>query len=283
MRIGIVGFGLIGGSIALNLKLVNRSVEIVAVDPDESNLEYGVTHGFCDVPRGTLGPDIAGCDYVVIATHLDAMEAVSEELLKLLTGHELVMDVGSVKGWVVKRIKPLFDEAGVSFVPCHPIAGTEKSGAMNAVRGLFDGARCIITPSGNSDEEVVRARLFWELLGSRVELMDPGLHDRIFSHVSHLPHIIAYALVDYVLKSERSALDFAGGGFRDFTRIAASSPRMWIEIFKRNRESIKEDLRRFIGVLERYLDDLENGRWEDLRGVLEEVASVRSQMRFFNS
>ncbi len=281
MKVSIIGFGLMGGSIALNLKLVNPSVVIVAFDPDESNLDYGLTHGFCDVPRGTLTEDVAGSHYVVLATHLDAFEGISRSLVQLLRGDELVMDVGSVKGWVVERVKPIFDEAGVPFVACHPIAGTEKSGAMNAVKGLFDGAKCIITPWHNSEEDIIKARVFWELLGARVELLDPYTHDAIFSQVSHLPHLIAYALVDYVLKmDEGAALSFAGGGFRDFTRIAASSPDMWVEIFKKNRDAVLRDLESFIRVLSDYRALLEAGDWERLRSVFSEVARTRGSMRF---
>ncbi len=281
MKVSIIGFGLMGGSIALNLKLVNPSVVIVAFDPDESNLDYGLTHGFCDVPRGTLTEDVAGSHYVVLATHLDAFEGISRSLVQLLRGDELVMDVGSVKGWVVERVKPIFDEAGVPFVACHPIAGTEKSGAMNAVKGLFDGAKCIVTPWHNSEEDIIKARVFWELLGARVELLDPYTHDAIFSQVSHLPHLIAYALVDYVLKrDEGAALSFAGGGFRDFTRIAASSPDMWVEIFKKNRDAVLRDLESFIRVLSDYRALLEAGDWERLRSVFSEVARTRGSMRF---
>ncbi len=281
MKVSIIGFGLIGGSIALNLKLINPSIEIVGVDRDESNLDYAITHGFCDVPRGTIGEEVAGSDVVVIATHLDAFVPVAERLVRVLSGSELVMDVGSVKGWVVENVKPIFDEVGISFVPAHPIAGTEKSGAMNAVKGLFDGARCILTPSGNAPEEVKRARLFWELLGSRVEVLDPYEHDSIFSQVSHLPHLIAYALVDYVLaRDEGAALNYAGGGFRDFTRIAASSSAMWVEIFKKNRGFVVRDLESFISVLQRYLEDLKKGDWEALESILSRVSKERAQMRF---
>ena len=281
MKVSIVGFGLIGGSIALNLKLVNRAIEIVGIDPDQSSLDYAVTHGFCDVPRGTLTPEVAGSDYVVLAVHLDALEEVARSLVSLLDGSELVMDVSSVKGWVVEHVKPVFDERRVSFVACHPIAGTEKSGAMNAVRGLFDGARCVITPRGNTERELGKARLFWEFLGSRVEEMDPYLHDAIFAQVSHLPHLVAYALVDYLIRrDEGAALDFAGGGFRDFTRIAASSPQMWVEIFSKNRRYLLEALEGLMGTLEDYRRMVENGLWDELHRRLSRVAARRSRMRF---
>ncbi|BAT70818.1 prephenate dehydrogenase [Thermosulfidibacter takaii ABI70S6] len=281
MKVSIIGFGLIGGSIALNLKLINPATEIVAVDPDDSNLEYAVTHGFCDVPRGTIGKDIEKSDFIVLATHLDVLNDVAEDVAVLLSGEELVMDVASVKGWVVEHIKPIFDSRGISFVASHPIAGTEKSGAMNAVKGLFDGARCIIAPYGNSQEEISKARLFWELLGSQVELMDPFEHDRIFSQVSHLPHLIAYALVDYVLrKDEGAALSYAGGGFRDFTRIAASSPDMWVEIFKRNRENVVKDLDSIIEVLKEYRYLLKVENWDELYQLLDVVSKTRRSLKF---
>ena len=281
MKVSIIGLGLIGGSIALNLKLVNPAITVVGVDIDESNLNYAVTHGFCDVPRGTFSEEVANSQYVVLATHLDVLEDVARSVADYLTGSELVMDVSSVKGWVVENIKPIFDEKGISFVASHPIAGTEKSGAMNAVKGLFDGAKCIVTPFQNKDADVKKARIFWELLGSSVELLDPYEHDKIFSQVSHLPHLIAYALVDYVLNNdEGAALGYAGGGFRDFTRIAASSPRMWIQIFKKNKRYLLKDLENFIDLLQQFHTYIESENWDLIHQILIEVSRERSQMRF---
>ncbi|MGC9033608.1 MAG: prephenate dehydrogenase, partial [Thermosulfidibacteraceae bacterium] len=244
MKVTIVGLGLIGASIALSLK-ERVDVEIVAVDLDRESLNYAKSMGWIDVPRGTPDSSVTGSEYVVLATHLDVIREVAKSVLAFLSGSELVMDVSSVKAWIVENVAPLFQ--GISaFVPTHPIAGTEKHGAKNAVKDLFFGARLIITPWNNSDRDIEKARYFWELLGSKVEFMDPYEHDRIFSKVSHLPHLIAYALVDMLTDGSEYAIRYAGSGFRDFTRIAASSPTMWVEIFRCNRENLLVDLEKMI-------------------------------------
>ena len=281
MKVSIVGFGLIGGSIALSLKKKSINVTIVGVDPDKENLEFGKKNGFLDVPRGTIDEAISGSDYIIISTHLNIYKVVAPRICQFLSGIELVMDVGSVKGFVVKEILPVFKNKGFSFVAAHPIAGTEKQGAKNAVLGLFDGARCIITPWENSKSEIERAVSFWEKLGSKVEFLDPFEHDRIFSQVSHIPHLIAYALVDYVVEEEGGkALDYAGGGFIDFTRIAASSAQMWRDIFELNKENLLEDLERFLELLNIYKRCIRKDNWEELKERLERASRIRSQMRF---
>ncbi|NPA15148.1 MAG: prephenate dehydrogenase/arogenate dehydrogenase family protein [Deferribacteres bacterium] len=281
MKVSIVGFGLIGGSIALNLKSKLQNVEIVGIDPEKKNLDFGVERGFLDVPRGTIGEEVRGSDFVVIATHLNAYKSVAGELIGHLEGSELVMDVGSVKGFVVREVAPIFAERGLSFVPAHPIAGTEKQGAQNAVLGLFEGARCIITPCNNGEEELRRAEYFWGILGSKVEYLDPFEHDAIFSQVSHIPHLIAYALVDYVVEEEGGrAVDYAGGGFRDFTRIAASSAEMWSTIFELNRDNVIEDLERFMELLNVYKRAIRKGNWQELKERLEKASRIRANMKF---
>ena len=279
MKVSIIGFGLIGGSIALNIKRRKPNSFIVAVDPEKKNLDYGVREGFLDVPRGTIVEDLKGSDFVVICTHLLVYPEVSQRLAEVLNGEELVIDVGSVKGWVVTKIKPIFDKKGIPFVASHPIAGTEKSGAENSVYNLFDGAKCIITPFNNQPRELDKARKFWEFLGSKVEFMDPFEHDAIFAQVSHLPHLIAYALVDHVLSTEGGkALEYAGGGFRDFTRIAASSAYMWRDIFELNRENVLEDLERFIKALKEYRDIIKEKRWKELEERIDKVSKIRASL-----
>ncbi len=281
MRVSIVGFGLIGGSIALNLKSKLQNVEIVGIDPEKDNLHFGLEKGFLDVPRGTIDGEIRGSDFVIMATHLNVYKEVAQSLARHLSGSELVMDVGSVKGFVVKEIAPIFAERSIPFVPAHPIAGTEKQGAHNAVLGLFEGARCIITPWNNNEQQLKKAEYFWGILGSKVEYLDPFEHDRIFSQVSHIPHLIAYALVDYVVEEEGGvAIDYAGGGFRDFTRIAASSPDMWSAIFELNRDNVIEDLERFMELLNVYKRAIRKGNWKELRERLEKASRIRAGMKF---
>lgn len=277
MKVSIVGFGLIGASIAASLKEKVKNLEIVAIDPNPQSLSFGLSVGYCDVPRETIDTDVRGSDYVVIAVHLGVIKAVAEDLVRVLSGDELVMDVSSVKGWVVEEVGPIFRDR-VSFVPCHPIAGTEKSGARNAVKGLFESARCIITPWNNVEEEIERAKSFWEILGSKVEYMDPYEHDKIFSKVSHLPHLVAYSLVDYLLDGSEYAVRYAGGGFKDFTRIAASSAEMWVEIFRRNRRNLLEDLEGLLSTLRIYKSIIEAEDYEALRARIDLASNFRREL-----
>lgn len=276
MKVAIIGFGLIGASIAVSLKS-RMDLEIVAVDVNDESLSYGKSMGWLDVPRGTPDDAIRDSDYVIIATHLAVIRDVALEVSRYLSGRELVMDVSSVKGWIVRYISPIF-KGIASFVPTHPIAGTEKHGAKNAVKDLFCGARLIITPWDNSDEEIEKAVRFWELLGSRVEFMDPFVHDRIFSKVSHLPHLIAYALVDMLIGDDDYAVRYAGSGFRDFTRIAASSPEMWVEIFRLNRENLLRDLDSIINLLLDYKRCIEIEDYRELAERLEKASNLRKNL-----
>lgn len=276
MKVTIVGFGLIGASIAVSLK-ERMDLEIVAVDINSESLSYGKSMGWLDVPRGTPDETIRDSDYVILATHLAVIRDVAFNVSRYLSGRELVMDVSSVKGWIVRNLSPIFK--GIApFVPTHPIAGTEKHGVKNAVRDLFNGARLIITPWDNSDEEIDKAVSFWELLGSRIEFMDPFIHDRIFSKVSHLPHLIAYALVDMLTGDDDYAVKYAGSGFRDFTRIAASSPEMWVEIFKLNRENLIRDLDSIISLLLDYKRCIEEESYSYLAERLEKASNLRKSL-----
>lgn len=246
-NISIIGLGLIGGSLCKALRNSGHVKKITGVDADKSVVDYALYNDFID--EGTTsfmrGVDVA--DIVVICTHVDTIVNIAEDILPIVPDGCVVTDVGSVKGEIVKRIEA-FVPYGKFFVGGHPIAGTEKSGITNSDPKLYRGKRIFLTPTPSSGEQVVsEVREMWETAGGRVSEIDPAVHDRIFSLVSHLPHVVAYSLVDSVLSNSEveNTVEYAGGGFRDFTRIASSSPEMWKEILLMNRKNVLEAIKRF--------------------------------------
>jgi len=220
-EICIVGLGLIGGSFALNLKLKGFQGKVTAVDINPEAIEKGLELELID--SGSIKYSIAeNADLIVLATPVGAYEEVLHRLKPYISSKTIVSDLGSVKGHLVYRCEEIL--RGISpFVGGHPIAGTEKSGVENVVENLFDGAKFIITPTENTDREAMRkVANLWRKLGSEVIEMDPYHHDRVFAAVSHLPHVVAYSIVDAIdrLSAELHSNLFllTGGGFRDFTR-----------------------------------------------------------------
>lgn len=248
-RLALIGTGLINGSLALALKRQGVVGEVVGCARRTATLERAQALGICD--RITTDPAraVAGADLVVIGTPPGAAGAVAAAMAPGLAGGTLVTDVGSVKAGIVAQVKPHLPDLA-RFVPGHPVAGTEHSGPDAAFASLFERRRCILTPLPESDPEAVATvRAMWETVGSAVDLMTPEHHDRVLAITSHLPHLIAYTIVGTVADLEEQArsevFKYAAGGFTDFTRIAASDPVMWRDVFLNNREAVIEMLGRF--------------------------------------
>ncbi|TFG91548.1 MAG: prephenate dehydrogenase/arogenate dehydrogenase family protein [Syntrophobacterales bacterium] len=239
----VVGVGLIGGSLARILRQQGEVGEIVGIGRTEPNLqravELGVIDRYCQDP--CQGVQVA--DLVFLATPVCAIASVLEKIAPYLAPGCVVTDGGSVKESVVAACEPLMP-VGTSFVGGHPIAGTEKSGVDASFATLFTGKRCIITPTGKTDQLALQKVLrMWKLAGSDVVQMDAHKHDRIVAAISHLPHMVAYSLVNAVDGYDRfdeSILKYSAGGFRDFTRIASSDPAMWRDISLLNGPAIME-------------------------------------------
>ncbi|MDD2335588.1 MAG: prephenate dehydrogenase/arogenate dehydrogenase family protein [Geobacteraceae bacterium] len=242
-RMAVVGVGLIGGSLARILRQQGEVDEIVGIGRTEPNLqravELGVIDRYCQDPC----QGVQGADLVFLATPVCAIASVLEKIAPCLAPGCVVTDGGSVKESLVAACEPLMP-AGTCFVGGHPIAGTEKSGVDASFSTLFTGKRCIITPTGNTDERALRKVVrMWELAGTDVIQMDAHKHDRIVAAISHLPHMVAYSLVNAVDGYDRfdeSILKYSAGGFRDFTRIASSDPAMWRDIALMNGPAIME-------------------------------------------
>jgi cyclohexadieny/prephenate dehydrogenase len=248
-RVAIIGFGLMGSSLARALRKHQVVRHVVACDRDEHVRAAASRLALADTVTADPVEAAKGADLVVLATPVGAVGTVAATIGPHLTPGTLVTDVSSVKAAVIRDVEPALP-AGVVFVPGHPVAGTEKSGPEAGFAELFEGRYCVLTPLETTPNEAVeRVEALWLRLGSLVERMDPDRHDRAMAMVSHLPHLIAYTIVSTATDLEADRLEevvrYSAGGFRDFTRIAASDPIMWRDIFLANRDAVLEMLQRF--------------------------------------
>lgn len=236
--LAVIGVGLIGGSFSRALKAVGAVQRVIGYDQDPKNLAAAVNLGVIDEAAVDCITAVSEADVVFLAVPVRSMTAVVETCAQHLPAGCIVTDGGSVKDELVSFCEQLMP-AGCYFVGGHPIAGTENSGAGASFAELFQGRRCILTPTCRTNQQALDlVRGLWEAAGSNVECMEPLTHDRVFAAVSHLPHLVAYALVHAVAGSaeeEENILAFSAGGFRDFTRIASSDPSMWRDIALMNR------------------------------------------------
>jgi cyclohexadieny/prephenate dehydrogenase len=243
-RVAIIGLGLIGSSLARLIKREGLAQTIVGYARTEATMKTSLRLGFIDRATSTPEDAVRGADLVVIATPVGAYAAIAEAIGPHLAPGAIVTDVGSVKAAVVRDVAPHLP-SGVHFVPAHPVAGTEYSGPEAGFADVFKGRWCILTPPPGTDEIAVKKMAeLWRLAGSQVDVMDPEHHDKVLAITSHLPHVIAYCIVGTATDLEEhlkgEVVKFAAGGFRDFTRIAASDPVMWRDIFLNNRDAILE-------------------------------------------
>jgi cyclohexadieny/prephenate dehydrogenase len=248
-RLAIIGIGLMGSSVARAAKRGGLARHIATFDADAESLAKAQALGFIDSTHAGITPCVHDADLIILATPVGTYGALAQQMAPHLKPGAIVSDVGSVKGAVVRDIAPHIP-AGVHFVPAHPIAGTERSGPEAGFAELFDGRWCILTPPEGADAAAVaKLRTFWESLGSRVDTMDTAHHDLVLAITSHVPHLIAYNIVgtadDLETVTEGEVIKYSAGGFRDFTRIAASDPTMWRDVFLNNKEAVLEVLGRF--------------------------------------
>ncbi|MBH0183976.1 MAG: prephenate dehydrogenase/arogenate dehydrogenase family protein [Nitrospira sp.] len=259
-QVAIIGVGLIGGSLGMIFRRKALAGHIVGIGRRVENLKTAVELGAIDRYVADPKEGVQGADLVILATPVDTYDRHLKEWAHFLAPGAIVSDVGSVKGTLVEQSEAAMP-AGVHFVGAHPIAGKEKTGVAAGSDQLFKGARCILTPTKRTDLQALeRIKQLWEEAGSIVLTMDPHLHDQILGAVSHLPHIAAFALMNALadLRDRRlAALDLAGhsgGGLRDTTRIAASSPEMWRDIFLWNRDNL-------VSYIDEYQKALEDLKW----------------------
>ena len=240
----IFGVGLIGGSFALGLKAAGAAQRVIGLGRNPANLAHALELGVIDA-AGTDASVVAGADLVLIATPVGQMGAVMRAIAPHLTPRTVVTDGGSTKQDVVALAYRMLKDRAAQFVPGHPIAGAEHSGVAAARADLYHGRKVVLTPlPENSARSIRRVRAAWRLCGAKLHQMQPAEHDRVFAAVSHLPHLLSFALVDQVARhpNGKQLFDYAAGGFRDFTRIASSHPEMWRDICVANRKALLAEL-----------------------------------------
>ncbi len=250
-RLALIGIGLIGSSLArASRERGGIAAEVVAHDISPAVLDRAAALDLADRIEPDLAAAVAGADGVILCTPVGTFAAIAQMIAPHLAEGAILSDVGSTKQSVLRDVGPLVP-AGVHFVPAHPLAGTEHSGPDAGFASLFEGRWCLLTPPPGTDPgSVARIAELWRRTGAMVEEMEPGHHDRVLAIVSHLPHLIAFTICgtadDLADESRQQVLKFAASGFRDFTRIAASDPTMWRDIFLNNREALLEMLARFL-------------------------------------
>ena len=248
-RIALIGLGLIGSSIARAVRQNGLASEIVAADASPDVVRRVMELGIADLATTDVAEAAAGSDLIILCTPVGACGAIAATIAPVLKQGAIISDVGSVKSAIVKAVAPHIP-AHANLVPAHPVAGTEHSGPDAGFAHLFAGRWCILTPPEGTDQGAVdRLAAFWQDLGSKVEIMTPEHHDLVLAVTSHIPHLIAYNIVgtadDLETVTQGEVIKFSAGGFRDFTRIAASDPTMWRDVFLHNREAVLEVLGRF--------------------------------------
>ena len=274
-----IGIGLIGSSLARVIRRDGLAREIVACARRQETLDKAVELGLADRVTSDPAEAARGADLIVICSPIGTYGAIAQAIAPVLQPGQIVSDVGSVKQAVIAAVAPHLP-AGVHFVPGHPIAGTEHSGPEAGFDTLFEGRWCILTPPPGTDEAAIeRVTELWRRAGSRIDRMDASHHDQVLAITSHLPHLIAYTIVGTVFDLETSTsqevIQYSASGFRDFTRIAASDPVMWRDIFMNNREAVLEMLGRFSEDLSRLQRAIRWGEADVLEDLFTRTRAVR--------
>ncbi|MGD8588986.1 MAG: prephenate dehydrogenase/arogenate dehydrogenase family protein [Chromatiales bacterium] len=279
-KLAIIGVGLIGGSMARALREEGVVQEVVGCGRGKANLDKAVELGVIDHYTHEVKTAVEGADLVVLAVPLGAMQASFEALRGVLAEDAVVTDVGSVKGSVVEDARRVFGQVPPFFVPGHPIAGTERSGVEAAFAELFRNRRVILTPLQETDPRALdRVEQVWKLCGAEVTQMTVAHHDEVLAATSHLPHMLAYSLVDSLarLKENDEIFRYAAGGFRDFTRIASSNPTMWRDICLANSQALGQMLQRFADELKDLAALLQAGDSDGLLELFERAKAARDR------
>ena len=280
MRIALVGVGLIGGSLLAAWRQAGLVSTATGYDVEATAVVAGRALGLLDRGARSVADAVADAELVLVATPVGAMRQVFAEMQSTLPADALLTDVGSTKSGIIADARAVLGQAFARFVPAHPIAGKELPGVEHADARLFAGRRVVLTPTAETRADAVsRVGHLFAQTGARVERMEAGEHDRIFAAVSHLPHLLSFALVA-AIGSEPDGerrLGYGGAGFRDFTRIAASSPVMWRDICLANRAALGEELRGYRAVLDRMQQAIDEGDAMTLQRTFELAARLRRQ------
>lgn len=279
-QLTIVGVGLLGGSVAKAARSGGLARRIVGVGRDAERLRPAVDDGTLDLATTDLGAGVREADLVLLAAPVLAIEGLLERVWRAAPDGALVTDVGSTKRNIVRAAERLAAARPLAFVGSHPLAGSEQAGYRVARADLFRGATVVVTPTEKTELAALKKTTeLWEALGARVTSLDPETHDRTVAAISHLPHLIACALVDGAGRVEPAALDLAARGFRDTTRIAAGDPDMWTEIFLANRDALTAGIEAFREALSDLQRIIDGGATDVLRAELARIKTIRERLR----
>ena len=277
-RVAILGLGLIGGSLALALKSTGVAQHVVAFDLDQTQLDMGLSSGVIDEWCESAADTVLDADLIVLAVPVMAVAAVLAQIKPVLQSKSILTDVGSVKGYVLEAVEDVFGQVPENFVAGHPIAGSERHGVAASDEKLFNNHKVIITPLKSTNPEAVSAiETMWQCTGASVVMMDPAHHDQVLAQTSHLPHLLAYALID-TLSAQGDSLEifeYAAGGLRDFSRIAASDPTMWRDIFRSNSDAVLSILNQYQHELSTLQALIEDGDFDQLSAVFARSKKAR--------
>lgn len=282
-KIAIVGVGIIGGSLGLAIKKKKIAKEIAGIDIDRKNLSLAKKLKIIDYAYNLRFKKngFKNIKLVIIATPVKSIVRIIKDILPMLEKGTIITDTGSVKASVIKEIEKILPD-NIFFVGGHPIAGSELSGAKFSNENLFSGIKTVLTPTAKSNPDSLRfVKNFWEKIGSKVVLMTPEEHDRIFASISHLPHILAFSMINMISSlncKNKNIFSYAGGGFRDFTRIARSNPLMWHDIVFENKNHILASMDYFIASLERIKSLIKKEEWKKIRNEFSKAQKIRNRL-----
>lgn len=278
-RLVVVGVGLIGGSVAAALKRRGAVDHVTGVGRSMDNLRQALSLGVIDEIAQDLTTAVRGADVVLVAVPVKQTAVVLEQLSRCIDKGAIVTDAGSTKRDFVRMAGEIFGEAASRVVPGHPIAGAERTGVSAATPDLFAGKRTVLTPLADTDADAVdRVESMWRTCGANVIHMSPEHHDSVFSAVSHLPHVLSYALVEMIASRDNGEelFSFAASGFRDFTRIAGSSPEMWRDICSANGDQLLRDIESFQQALSLLAGYIRDGKMDQVEAVFAAAAKARN-------
>lgn len=279
-QLALIGCGLMGGSFALALKQAGLVKRVVGYSKSPSTTERARQLGVIDVEAPSALLAVSGADIVLIAVPVAATESTFRSIKHMVTPNMLLMDVGSTKGDVTDAARRALKEQLGSFVPAHPIAGKEQAGIEHAVADLYQGCKVILTPTERTlTLQLKQAQSVWTALGCEVQQMSPEAHDAAFAAVSHLPHLLAFALMNAIQGQPQGEqfLSLAGPGFRDFTRIAASDPKVWRDILLANRNELLAQSQFFQAQLQVFEALMRNGDTKGVEALIDQASTVRTE------
>ncbi len=279
-RLAVIGVGLIGGSLAKALRAAGAVEEVVGCGRSKANLDLAVSQGIIDRYSHDVGEAVTDADMVFVAVPLGAMRETFAAMRGRLAADAIVTDGGSAKASVVADARAVFGELPARFVPGHPIAGTERNGAAAAFAELYQDRRVILTPLAETDPDATaQVRAMWEACGAEVSEMSVAHHDEVLAATSHLPHMLAFGLVDALarMKENDKIFRYAAGGFRDFTRIASSNPVMWRDICLANKQALSAMLATFADEMNDLSQTIAKGDGEHLLAIFSRAKAARDR------